>query len=96
MFADLEAGRFDWDPYKATTTNEVVETMKSRQIKKYNNLLGWKLNTHIDKEKVGKNLSQRLLTENKKPVTLNHAITSKEIPITDFIASTETTQPKHC
>ena len=78
----------------STAVTEVAKVTKSKQINKFNKLHTCRFGPNLDTEKVVRNLSQRVLTEDKKRVLalgLNFTVTPKTIPVSNIIAATEAT-----
>ena len=79
----------------ATAAKKVYADNKARQISKFERLTSQTHKTsRTDNDRVVRNLSNRVLTEEEKDVLalgLNYAITPKQIPMLDIIAATEAT-----
>ena len=78
----------------STAASKVADATKTNQIKKFNELRARRFGPRLETDKVVKNMSKRLLTEDEKEVLtlgLNYAVTPRAIPTTDIIAATETT-----
>ena len=71
-----------------------TEVVKTRQIRKFNDLCQNKFGKRLDPKKVVKNLSSRQLTDDEEQVLaigLNFALTPKQYPTEQYIAGTEST-----